>query len=106
MPKIDKSKMNKFQSLGASIREIRERKGLLLRQVAAGLEVDTAFISKIERGEKRINKEQVKKISKFLGTSENKLMDLWLAEKIMIAIEGEERADQALKLVLKKIKKS
>ena len=40
--------------IGKKLRELREQKGLLLRQVAASLEVDTAYISKMERGEKNI----------------------------------------------------
>ena len=95
---------NKSNSLGSVIRKIRESKGLLLRQVAAALEVDTAYVSKLERGEKRTSKEQLKKLSKFLETSEEKLLELWLAEKVMTAIEGEEHGANALKIVSKRIK--
>ena len=39
------------QTTGEILRESREKKGLLLRQVAALLEMDTAILSKVERGE-------------------------------------------------------
>lgn len=45
--------------LGQKIREMREKQNLLLRQVAAQLEVDTALMSKIERGERNASKQQV-----------------------------------------------
>lgn len=44
--------MNKFGDL---IRSSREEKEMLLRHIAAELDVDTALLSKIERGEKPQN---------------------------------------------------
>ena len=35
--------------LGKRLRELREEQGLLLRQIAADLEVDTALMSKLEK---------------------------------------------------------
>ena len=95
----------KLNSLGSTLRQIREKKGLLLRQVAAALEVDTAFVSKFERGERGITKEQVTKLAKFLDTPEDKLLELWLADKVMNTLEGEEHSEEALKLVSKRMKK-
>lgn len=45
--------------LGKRIRELREEKGLLQRQLAAELEIDTPMYSKLERGERRAKREQV-----------------------------------------------
>ena len=44
---------------GNRIRNLREEKNLLLRQVASLLEMDTAQLSKIERGERQAKKETV-----------------------------------------------
>ncbi len=88
------------------VRQIRESKKLLLRQVAAHLEVDTAFVSKLERGEKRASKEQVQKLSKFLETPGDMLIGLWLADRVMNALEGEELSANAIKLVSKRIRKN
>ncbi len=55
-----------MNSLGEKIRTIRESKSLLLRQVAAHLEIDTALISKIERGERRLTREQVLNLLNFI----------------------------------------
>ena len=93
-------------TFGETIRKHRKAKGLFLRQAAAYLEVDTAFVSKLERGEKRASKEQVQKLSKFLDTPEDKLMELWLADRVMNALEGEPHSEEAMKLVTKRIKNS
>ena len=92
--------------LGQKIREIREKQNLLLRQVAAQLEVDTALMSKIERGERKATKEQVIKIANYLKANEDELLTLWIADKVESAM-GDERnlASDALNLVKRKLKK-
>lgn len=57
--------------IGQHLRELREEKGLLLRQVAAFLEVDTAYISKIERGEKNIKREFILKLAELYNYRRN-----------------------------------
>jgi transcriptional regulator with XRE-family HTH domain len=46
--------------LGEKLRELREAKGLVQRQVAADLEVDTAYISKMEHNEKPVSRNHLK----------------------------------------------
>ena len=92
--------------LGDKLRNLRESQGLLLRQAAAFVEVDTAFLSKVERGEKKASKEQVIKLSEFLKTQENDLLILWLADRINDVVENDTNATQALKLILKNLKAS
>ena len=91
---------------GQRVRELREKKELLLRQVAAHLEVDTALMSKIERGDRNASKGQVTKIAEFLNTNLDELLTLWLADKVESAV-GEEKklASEALNIVKKKFKK-
>ena len=85
---------------------MREKQNLLLRQVAAQLEVDTALMSKIERGERNASKQQVIDIAKFLKANEEELLTLWLADKIESAIVDEPAiAYQAMKITNKKLKK-
>ena len=92
--------------LGQKIRELREKQNLLLRQVAAKLEVDTALMSKIERGERNASKQQVINIAKFLKANEEELLTLWLADKIESTIVEEPTiAYQAMKIANKKLKK-
>ena len=92
--------------LGQKIRELREKQNLLLRQVAAQLEVDTALMSKIERGERNASKQQVIDIAKFLKANEEEFLTLWLADKIESAIIEEPKfAYQAMKIANKNLKK-
>jgi transcriptional regulator with XRE-family HTH domain len=102
---LTSQKTRTLNSFGEKVRELREKKGLLLRQVAAYLEVDTAMISKIEKGERKVSKEQVIKISKFLDTNSDILLTLWLADKVENAV-GEEKklAKDALNIVKRKLK--
>ncbi|TAH25328.1 MAG: XRE family transcriptional regulator [Cytophagales bacterium] len=85
-----------MNSLGEKIRTIRESKSLLLRQVAAYLEIDTALISKIERGERRLTREQVIKLAKFYNVTEEELLTLWLSDKLLDTIENDPFAMQGL----------
>ena len=95
-----------MNNLGKKIRELRETQGMLLRQIAAGLEVDTALISKIERGERNASKQQVIKIAKFLNVNEELLLTLWLADKITSTIVEEPTiAYQAMQIANKILKK-
>jgi len=85
-----------MNSLGEKIRTIRESKSLLLRQVAAYLEIDTALISKIERGERRLTREQVTKLVKYYNVTDEELLTLWLSDKLLDTIENEPFAMQGL----------
>lgn len=96
---------DKIKLFGETVRDLRENKGLLLRQVAALLEVDTAFLSKMERNEKKASRQQVQKLAKALETTENELMTLWLSDKILDTIYEESEALNALKLTEKRLKR-
>jgi transcriptional regulator with XRE-family HTH domain len=92
-------------TFGEIIRKQRESKKLLLRQAAAFLEVDTAFVSKLERGERNASREQVLKLAEFLQTPVEPLLTVWLADKISDTINNDKEGEDALKLALKKFKK-
>ena len=90
--------------LGQEIRETREKQKLLLRQVAAHIEVDTALLSKAERGERNLNRDQVVKLAKFFNTSEEKYISLWLCDKIIEVVDNDPLANKGIKKALTKIK--
>jgi transcriptional regulator with XRE-family HTH domain len=75
---------------GKKIKELREQQGLLQRQLAAGLEIDTPMYSKIERGDRRAKREQVIQLAELLGVDEGVLLPIWIADQIIDAV-GEER---------------
>ena len=96
--------MNINKSTGEILRENREKKGLLLRQVAAKLDIDTAIISKIERSERKATKEQIIKLAGILDLKEEDLLVHYLSEKIVYEIKDEELGQKALKIAEQKIK--
>jgi transcriptional regulator with XRE-family HTH domain len=92
--------------LGEKIKELRESKGLLQRQLAASLEIDTPMFSKIERGERRAKREQVVKLAELLKTDVNELLTVWLADQVYEIVKDEETAVGALKVAESTVKYS
>ncbi|MDD2910161.1 MAG: helix-turn-helix transcriptional regulator [Petrimonas sp.] len=85
--------------LGKRIKELREEKGLLQRQLAAELEIDSPMYSKIERGERRAKREQVIKLAKLFQVDENELLTLWLAGQVYEIVKDEKVAKAAMSIV-------
>ena len=94
--------MNQF---GEQIRKLREHKGLLQRQVANQLEMDTPMLSKIERGERNAKREQVSILSRIFNVPEDDLLSLWLADKVYEVVKDEEVALKALSVTEDEVKK-
>jgi transcriptional regulator with XRE-family HTH domain len=90
--------------IGDRIRELREQDNILLRHLAAQLDIDTAMLSKMERGDRFFRKEDIVALAKIFNQPEEELLTLWLADKILKTIEEEDHKEQALKLALKVIK--
>jgi len=90
--------------LGQRLRELQEEKGMLLREVAAKLEIDTAMISKIERGENPCKREHIPKLAAILNIDEKELIVLWLSEYIYPILKNEKFAIEALKRTKKRLK--
>jgi len=90
--------------LGEKLKELREAKGLVQRQVAAGLHVDTAYVSKMEHNEKPVSRDNLKKLSKLFGVPESDLLPIWLADKVLQLVEKEKYSIEALEITLKKVK--
>ena len=77
---------------------------ILQRQVAAELEVDTAYISKMENNDKPVSKSHLGALAKVYELSESELMPYWLGEKVLNVLENNEHSIQAINLVLNNIK--
>lgn len=92
-----------MKSIGEIIRELREQKSLLLRQVAAEIEIDQALLSKIERNERMPTKDQVKRLAKFFGKDEKELLVSFFSDKLVYEVRDEEVALKAMQVAEKKI---
>ena len=88
---------------GSKIKELREAKGLLQRQVASQLEIDTPMLSKIERGERKAKKEQILQFAKLYKADKDELLTLWLADQIYDVVKDEKMANEAMQVAEKKI---
>ena len=75
--------------LGNKIKELREEHGVLQRQLAALLEIDTPMFSKIERGNRYAKLTQVIQLAEYFKIDKNELLTLWLADKILDIVENE-----------------
>lgn len=93
-------------SFGQRIKELRESKELLQRQLAASLEIDTPMFSKIERGERRAKRGQVLKLAKLLQTDTDELLTVWLADQIYNIVKDENTAESALRVAERTLKYS
>ena len=76
--------------LGNKIRSLRDEQGILQRQVAAYLEIDTPMFSKIERGDRRAKRSQVIQMATYFKVDEKEMLTRWLADKVLDALEDED----------------
>lgn len=93
-----------MESLGETIRKRREDKELPLRTVAAYLDIDQAILSKIERGQRNANREQVIKLARFFKINETDLLVSWLSDKLVYEVRNEDVALKALQVAEEKVK--
>tara|TARA_R110002051_G_scaffold218896_1_gene282759 strand:- start:31798 stop:32088 length:291 start_codon:yes stop_codon:yes gene_type:complete len=90
-------------SFGEYVRNLRESRNLYLRQVAAKLDMDTAMMSKIEHGERRIKKEHLNKLAAILNTDSDSLKAQWYADQVVDLLNGETNITHIFKIVKKEI---
>ncbi len=93
--------MNNF---GELIRAKREEKEMLLRHLAAQLDIDTAQLSKMERGERTVKREHVIQLIDIFNLDPSKAFSVWLSDQIIAVITNEEEALSALKMAEDQIK--
>ena len=90
---------------GNKLRQLREEKGLVLRKVAAKLDIDTATLSKIELGDRQARREHLSILAGLYNISLKDLEKLWLADQVYVLVRDEEQALEVLQVVEAKIKR-
>ncbi|MBI1836214.1 MAG: helix-turn-helix transcriptional regulator [Flavobacteriia bacterium] len=90
-------------NFGDQIKTLREKNNLLQRQVASSLDVDTAMLSKIERGDRRAKREYIPILAKLFDYDEKELVNLWLADQVFDLLKNEPNAMDVLTSVSKSI---
>lgn len=91
-------------NIGDKLRTLREENNLPLRKVAALLDIDVAILSKMERGERKLTKEIVQSLAKIYKHDLNELLVLFLSDKIVNELQGDDLSIDALKVAEEKIK--
>ena len=86
------------------IKNAREQKGLLVREVAQALGIDAALVSKFESGARKPTKVQVQKLAILLGIKADELMVLWMKERILDEIGDDDLGYRALVLAEAEVK--
>ena len=87
------------------IKQLREERQMPQRVLAAALEIDTATYCKIEKGERRVRREQVLIIAELLNADEKELLTLWLADQVTTIVADEkELSIDVLKIAKQNIK--
>lgn len=87
-----------MDSLGETLRKLREEKQLPLRIVASYLDIDQAILIKVERGHRKLNRDQVVKLAQYFQVKEETLLVSWLSDKLVYELEDEDLALKALQL--------
>ncbi len=93
-----------MKNIGQTLRELRESKGLLLREVGAALSIDQTLLSKIEHNDRMPTKEQVNALSEFYKDKKNDVIIAWLSDKLVYEIQDEDLGLAAMKVAEQKIK--
>lgn len=88
---------------GEYLRNLRERRNWLLREVAAKTNMDTALLSKIERGHRNARKEQVYAFAKAYKIDPEELNKRWLVDKVIELLKDEENPQAILNAAEKEI---
>ena len=84
---------------GTKIRSLREASGILQRQVAYHLDIDSPMLSNVERGERKARREWIPKLAQLLTTNEDELLTASLADRIQELVQDEKVAKDSIKAV-------
>ena len=92
-----------MKTLGDTLKCAREEKELILRKVAAEVDIDQSLISKFEKNERKPTMEQIVRLANFYGLSESELIINWYSEKIADELKYTESTSEILKVAEEKI---
>ena len=85
------------------IKEGREEKKMILREVAALIDTDQSIISKFEKGERKPSRELVIRFAEIYGIPTDKLIIAWQSDKVAYDLLEEDDALEILKLAEEKV---
>ena len=92
-----------MKTLGDTLKCAREEKELILRKVAAEVDIDQSLISKFEKNERKPTMEQIVRLANFYRLPESELIINWYSEKIADELKYTESTSKILKVAEEKI---
>lgn len=79
------------------LKKLREERNIPQRELAYLLNIDTPMYSRLERGERKVKREQVITLANFYD--DDNLLALWAAEKVYNVLAEEEDPHKVLSIV-------
>ena len=94
-----KSRQNMEITFGEFIKQKRKQLGYPLREVASFIDVDTSMLSKVEKNERQLNSEHLKKLGDILNVEGRTLLKIQLSSKISDELKEYPEFKEVLDLV-------
>jgi len=95
--------MQKVETFGEILRNLREKSDMPLRKLAAQLDIDQSTLSKIERNERSANSDLIEKIAKIFKVSKKELQVAFLSDQIAYKVLDEDYGVEALHVAEDKV---
>lgn len=92
-----------METLGNTLKLARQKSCLILRKVAAEVDIDQSLISKFEKDERKPTREQLTRLAKFYNIPEKELAINWYSDKIAEELKYAESTSEILKVAEVKI---
>lgn len=92
-----------MRTFANKLKTLRLKKELLLRQVAAAIDVDTSMVSKFEKGERFPTREQIEKLATFFKVPEKDFLVEAFSDKLTYDLSEEPLAIEILKQAIQKL---
>ncbi|WP_164462287.1 helix-turn-helix domain-containing protein [Capnocytophaga canimorsus] len=96
--------MEYLTAIGNKLKEIRENKGIDLREVADITAINYSSLSRIETGKRLPTKAQIRILASFYNYSEKELLKQLIRDKIICEIKNEDFGLEGFYLAEQKIK--
>lgn len=85
-----------IENLGEHIRDLRVSAKMPLRKLAALLDIDQSTLSKLERGERPINRQMLPIIAKIFNVDEKELVVSFMCQQVVYQLADEKYAEDIL----------
>ncbi|MFO7614731.1 MAG: nucleotidyltransferase domain-containing protein [Bacteroidales bacterium] len=79
-----------METFGSMVRKLRKERKLSLQALSFETGIDTAILSKIERGQRKASRDMVEKLVAFFPAVSNELFIAWLSDRLVYQVVDED----------------